>query len=245
MELTTTKPKTKINFNNSGYYFIGLYVLVLLGFWPSYFSKFFNGTANFAFYFHFHAAMLTLWISLLVLQPILIRKKKLSLHRFVGKLSYFIMPMLFLSVILLAHYRLPAHIVVINNEKNYGLHLLIPFKDLLILGTTYILAIRYRHDVNIHARAMVATGIIFIEPALIRLIYHMGGVSPFSLIFTMAIVYSLLIALIIKERHQKRGRWVFPLVLCLYIVVHSILLFQIQIGPWETFSRWFAALPLT
>ncbi|MDP9047143.1 MAG: hypothetical protein M3N14_03340 [Bacteroidota bacterium] len=236
--------KKKINFNDSGYYFIGLYALVLLGFWPSYFSRFFNGTADFAFYFHFHAVLLTLWIFLLIIQPILIRKKKLALHRLLGKLSYILMPLLFLSVILLAHSRIPSHILVINGEKNYGLHLLIPFKDLLILGITYIIAIRYRHNIHIHARAMVATGIVFIEPTLIRLIKHVSG-SPLSLLFTIAIVYSLLIALIINERHQKKGRWVFPLVLGLYLIVHSLILFQIQIGPWETFARWFAALHLT
>ena len=42
--------------------------------------------------------------------------------------------------------------------------LFVPFKDLLIFGTMYIIAIRYRHNVNVHARAMVATGIVFIEP---------------------------------------------------------------------------------
>ena len=76
------------------------------------------------------------------------------------------MPLLFLSVILLTHYRVQDHILRVNNEKLYGPHLIIPFKDLFILGTAYIIAIVYRHDVNIHARAMIATGIIFIEHQL-------------------------------------------------------------------------------
>ena len=43
MSETTTKasrPK-KIQYDKSGYYFIGLVTLSILGFWPSYFSKFF------------------------------------------------------------------------------------------------------------------------------------------------------------------------------------------------------------
>jgi heme exporter protein D len=237
--------KAKINFNNSGYYFIGLYVLAVLGFWPSYFAKFFNGAGDFAFYFHFHAAMVTLWVFCLVIQPMLIRKKMLSLHRLIGKASYVIMPMLFLSVILLAHYRIPSHIVVINNEKNYGLHLFIPFKDLLVLGMMYTLAIRCRHNIHIHARAMVATGIVFIEPALVRLIRIISNGSVISYPLTIFIIYSILISLIIRERHQKKGRWVFPLVLGLYIIIHFIILFKIQIWPWEMFSRWFARLNIT
>jgi len=237
---------SKIRFDKSGYYFIGLVGLVLLGFWPSYFAKLFNGSEKYSFYFHFHATMMSLWILALIVQPILIRKKKLSVHKFIGKLTYVLMPLLFISVILLTHYRIQDHVLIVNNQKLYGPHLIIPFKDLLILGTAYIIAIVYRHDINIHARAMIATGIVFIEPALIRLIRH-SLISDASLAYfcNIGLVYSLLIGLMILERKQKKGRWVFPLILGLYIFVHSLLIFQIRIGIWETFAKWFAGLPLT
>ena len=237
---------SKIRFDKSGYYFIGLVGLALLGFWPSYFSKFFDGTENYSFYFHFHATMIALWILVLIAQPILIRKKKLTIHKFIGRLTYILMPLLFLSVILLTHLQIQNHVQIINGEKLYGPHLIIPFKDLLILGTAYIIAIVYRHDINIHARAMVATGIVFIEPALIRFIrYALIQDVRLSYFLTIGLVYSLLIGLMIMERKQKRGRWVFPLILVLYIFVHSLLIFHIRIGVWETFAKWFAALPLT
>jgi len=237
---------SKIHFDKSGYYFIGLVGLALLGFWPSYFSKFFIGTEKYSAYFHFHATMISIWIFALIAQPILIRKKKMTLHKFIGKLTYILMPLLFLSVILLTHYRIQDHVLIVNNEKLYGPHLIVPFKDLLILGTAYIIAIVYRHDINIHARAMVATGIVFIEPALIRFIkYALIKDGSIAYLCTIGIVYSILIGLIIMERKQKRGRWVFPLILVLYIFVHSLLIFHIRIGVWETFAKWFAALPLT
>ena len=235
----------KIRYDNSGYYFIGLVGLVLLGFWPSYFSKFFNGTEKYSFYFHFHAAMMSLWILTLIVQPILIRKKKLAVHKFIGKLTYILMPMLFISVILLTHYQIQKHVEIVNGEKLYGNHLIIPFKDLLILGTAYIIAIVYRHNINIHARAMIATGIVFIEPALFRLLINSTKNLPIGFLCTIGLVYSLLIGLIIIERKQKSGRWVFPLILGLYIIVHSLIISQIKIGVWETFAKWFAGLPLT
>lgn len=237
----------KIKFDKSGYYFIGLIVLVFLGFWPSYFAKFANGTNKYPFYFHFHATMMSLWMLALIIQPVLIRKKRLALHRAIGKLSYLIMPLLFISVILLTHYQMGDHVEVVNNEKFYGPHLIIPFKDLLIIGIAYFIAIRYRHNVNIHARAMVATGIVFIEPALVRFLLY--AVFPdnglIAILTTIAIVYGILITLMIVERKQKSGRWVFPLILGLFIIVHSIIIFQLNIPGWETFARWFAALPLT
>ena len=64
-------------------------------------------------------------------------------------------------------------------------------------------------------------------------------------LLTIGIIYSILIGLMIIERSQKRGRWIFPLILGMYIFVHSLLLFNIKIGVWETFAKWFAGLPLT
>ncbi len=229
----------KIRFDNFGYYFFILLGLAFLGFWPSYFVKFFNGTADFSFYVHFHAVLLILWIFVLISQPILISNKELSLHRFIGKLSYFLFPIIIISVILLAHSR------ITGNEKPLGLHLFVPFKDLLLLVTFYSIAIKYRHNIDIHARGMIATGIVFIEPALSRLIYNVFDNSTWGYLWVVLIIYLILVVLIVRERKQKKGRWVFPLLLGLYLIVHAIIIFQIQIGPWESFSYWFAALPLT
>ena len=236
----TTLTKKKMGFENSGYYFIGVLVLAILGFWPSYFAKFIDRTADFTLYFHFHAVTATLWLALLIVQPILIQKKKLQLHRLLGKTSYLLIPLIFLSVILLAHHAKSGI------TENLGLRLWVPFKDLFILGVAFFIAIRYRRVAALHARGMVAAGLVLIEPALFRFIRNVflpdGG--PVYMV-TIGLLYSVLIGLIILERKQKQGRWIFPLILGLYIFVHSVLLFRIKIAPWEAFAQWFASLPLT
>ncbi|HQQ96322.1 MAG TPA: hypothetical protein PLX35_03620 [Cyclobacteriaceae bacterium] len=234
----------KLRFERSGYYFIGLLALALWGFWPTYFSKFFDGTADFRFYFHFHAGMVSLWVACLIVQPILIRQKKLKIHRAIGKLSYGLMPLVFISVILLTHFRMQDHVLIEGNQKLYGPHLIVPFKDLLVVGTFFSIAIAYRKNIHVHARAMVATGIAFIEPALVRVVgntFHMEG----GYLVTIGLIYSLLIGLIILERKEPQGRWVFPMLLGMDIIVHSFLIFDIRIGVWEAFASWFASLPLT
>jgi hypothetical protein len=145
IKLRSAKPK--LRFDISGYYFIGLFALVILGFWPSYFAKFFNGTADFTFYFHFHATMMILWIFMLILQPILIRKKKLQLHRLIGKLSYVLFALMCISIILIIHQRHPP-----VDEKNLDTTLFGQSKNLLIFVIAYFIAIRYRHIVDIHAK---------------------------------------------------------------------------------------------
>jgi len=238
------KPNNRpIAFDTSGYYFIALFALAIIGFWPSYFAKFFDGTADFTFYFHFHAFFAVLWIFMLIAQPILIRNKKFELHRKIGKLSYILVPLIFISIILLAHSTLKGP------KENLGLELWIPLKDLLIFAVGYAIAIKYRHTMSIHARGMIVAGIVLIEPALVRFILYIffpdSGFDPRGYLATISLVHIILIGLILAERKQKVGRWVFPLALGLYIFVHAILVFQIRIPPWQAFAEWFAGLPLT
>lgn len=235
--------KRSIAFETSGYFFITLFLLALAGFWPSYFSKFFNGTANLSFYFHFHAFFAVLWILMLIVQPILIRQKKFVLHRKIGRWSYLLVPLIFISIILLAHNTLRGPI------ENVGLELWVPMKDLLIFAMGYGIAIKYRHIPAIHARGMIVAGIVLIEPALVRLVLYVffpdSGFDPTGYLAALSIVYLLLIGLIIAEREQKVGRWIFPLTLILYLLVHFVLVFQIKISLWQAFAEWFKTLPLT
>ena len=230
-------------FVNTGYYFIVLFLLAIAGFWPSYFAKFFDGSADFSFYFHFHAVLAIIWIFFLIAQPLLIRQKKFAMHRSIGKSSYILVPLIFISVTLLAHNRLDP------NDPNIGISLWIPFKDLLIFATGYGIAIKYRRKMPIHARGMIVAGMVLIEPALVRFIQNVffegPDFVPAGYLATITVVYLLLIGLIIWERNHKMGRWVFPLTLGLYLFVHAIIVFQVQIAPWRAFAQWFAALPLT
>jgi hypothetical protein len=47
------------------------------------------------------------------------------------------------------------------------------------------------------------------------------------------------------ERNQKKERWVFPLILGLYIMVHSVIIFGIHFSWWQAFGEWFYMLPLS
>ena len=236
------KPK-KIRFEKSGYYLIILVLFMLLGFWPTYFSKFIDGTANFNTYFHFHAFMASVWIFILITQPILIRKKKLAIHKLIGKLSYFILPIFFASVILLKHFTINGEIT-----DNLGSSLWLQVKDLIIIGIMYAIAIVNKHNVQIHARAMIATGIVFIEPTLGRFIILTVLPEPnfvLGLAITVGIIYALIISIIYIERKQTSGRWVFPLLLLLYIIFHYLIFFQISFPLWDAFAKWFTLLPIT
>ena len=232
----------KSNFHSSGYYFFGLVLLGLLGFWSSYFSKLLDGAYTFNFYFHFHVLMVVLWISSLIIQPYLVMKKQLHLHKLIGKTSYFIMPLFVTSVILLAHHSTQG-----KASSNLGAALLIPVKDLFILAVLYSIAVIQKRKPYIHARAMIGTGIIFIEPALIRFLFNLlpNNFHFLAYYITIGITYAIILFLIAMERNQKTGRWVFPMLLLLFITFHYLILQQITTSWWDSFAKWFAALPIT
>lgn len=221
----------KTRFDKSGYYFIGLIALALLGFWKSYFSVFF--TNDYAFYFHFHAAMISLWVIMLIVQPILIRKGKLHAHRIIGKLSYIVMPLLLLSILLMNNFIGKLFPGEADFMRVLG-------RGFIPLSVLFIIAIWRRHNVNIHARAMISTGIFFIEPALIRFLFGFHIPPPTAFYITMVVTVVVLIALIIIERNQKSGRWVFPLTLCMYLIVGNV-----TVRALNPFTEWVIQLPLT
>ena len=104
---------------------------------------------------------------------------------------------------------------------------------------------RYRKVVGIHSRGMIATGIAFIEPALVRAIGNIFPSIENRYLWTIAIIYTVLILLIIIGRKYKNGQWVFPLILCLYLLIHSVLIFRLPLGIFKNFVDWFVQLPLT
>ena len=98
---------------------------------------------------------------------------------------------------------------------------------------------------------MIATGIALIEPAMARIFYNsLSGypfftdIPQFGNVMAIIVIYSLLAGLMIIERRQQRGRWVFPLILCIFFIFNIPALFQIHIGL-EAFSKWFVALRIT
>ena len=229
----------QVVFANAGYYLSGFILLAVLGFWPSYFSQLLDPTVSFNFYFHFHAVIALVWILTVIIQPILIKRGQYKRHRQIGKLSYLIFGLVFISVLLLIHDR---HTI---DQENLAGNVFIPFKDLIILAIAYPIAIYFKNNVAIHSRAMIATGLVFVEPALVRLIMNVFDRPEAGYLWTIAIVYTIFLTLIVMERKQTSGRWVFPTILFVYIIVHSVIIFRLPLSGFDSFCKWFLSLPLT
>ena len=169
-------------------YFLFLFVLVLIfiGFYKTYFSLFpsFEGVKSI---YHFHAFMFLSWVAFLIIQPILIRKKKIEWHRFLGKISYVLIPMLILSVCL-----------VVQNEQVRSKNLMnlsFAFSDMGFFLLMYGLAIFNKNRTSYHIRYMVMTILPFINPSVARVIYGFP---------TAMIGLTIILSLIIFERFRTK-----------------------------------------
>lgn len=228
----------KLDYTNSGVLIIGLLLISIVAFWQSYYIIFFESQ----FYVHFHAFTAILWFALLIVQPYLIKKRKLDLHRLLGKISYPVAGLVIISIVLLAHSRIST-----APESFYSIQTFILYLQLslaFVFAVTYGLAIWYRKTKPIHARFMVATSLTFIDPVLARLINTFApDIAINGQWLTFGFINLILIALSIIDRNNRKAKWVHPALLTLYLIIEIPIYFNLtELGWWQSFAAWFASI---
>lgn len=154
------------------YFFFLFLIGVVVCFYQSYFGHFpyFKGVISpignvpieITTVTHFHAAMIVLWMLLLIIQPLLIYKKNLKWHRILGKTSYVVATLLVISLVLIIRQQQVRE----KSLPVFAANLLDPF----LFVVYYCLAIYYRRKAAWHARFMILTTTSFIGPALARML---------------------------------------------------------------------------
>lgn len=229
-----------MNFDKAGYYFILLLILVVIGFWESYFSNILSGIDS---YIHFHAITMLIWIAMLITQAFIIRYKKRSLHKIIGRLSYGLIPLIIISFILLSHSQITIYENGISSSRLYILYL--QFSLLIIFIISYTLAIIYRKSPSHHVRYIISTALTLIDPAVARIPLNLPPLPFDYQVFTFSIIYLILLTLIAVDRKQTKAREVFPLILLIFVFFQTFNLTWTDSQIWSDFSMWFALLPLT
>lgn len=142
-----------------GYFFLLLIPPIYAEFYPSYFQSF-PHAKNIHVFEHLHAFIASVWVLMLIIQPFLIQNNKRALHRKVGKLSYFVFPLLILSFI-------PQIIKIIRTEDIANLFF--PLGDGILLVAFYSLAIYNRKTTSKHMRYMIALALVLLGPTVGRI----------------------------------------------------------------------------
>jgi hypothetical protein len=236
----------QFTYHNLGYWFLLFIVLAFAGFYHTYFTKLLDIKTPII---HIHFLLMGLWILMLVVQPFLIKYKKLGSHRLLGKISYILVPLVLLSAWLLARSEYHRKIARLTEAASAGLNNLSEFEilkkastnpativALFVFATFYLLAIWYRKQSAKHARYMLATALILLGPTVDRIIFiNLGinrllGSSPYFVSMLMIdLILAMLLYLDFKNKRETK-----TLTYCLLIFVTSQLAFYLL----PTFDWW-------
>ena len=187
---------------NAVYYYLLLLAIILAGFWRSFFAKL--GSPDLALVHYFHGAGMLAWIVLLIAQCWLIKTKRRKAHRFLGWTSVVLAP-----TAIVGGYFVVAHIVSslptpapawAAQAAWFG------FFQLAFFAVLYLLGLRNRKQPLIHMRYMLASGLMFLNPGLSRLINWLNEVSSVQILTgfsPMLIPLAIGIMMILDDR--KRG----------------------------------------
>lgn len=223
--------------NNIGFFFIGVLIFTLLGFYPTYFTHFpkFDG---FTWVYHFHAFVSSLWIVMLITQAFLIRRKKYSLHRKIGRTSYYIIPFLLLSFFLIARTTYFKNLTINHfSEADALAHLSRSgLRDILYMTVLYGLAIYYKKRVSWHLRFFTCTGLMILGPGLGR--FAFGHFIPEVAGATMGVIMLLVpIIWLIVDIVKKKS----PIPLLIFIAITISAIYMDGCGHsawWQNFAKW-------
>jgi hypothetical protein len=223
----------------SHFYFLTFFLMVLAGFWVTYISRIFE-QENYRM--HLHGATLFLWCLMLVVQPFLIRRKMIVIHRWIGRFSYVVVPLLVFSTFDLLRYRVQGQPTI-----DYALIALV-VNALIAFVILYGLAIYHRKQRTVHARYMVCTIFPFFTPATDRIIvmhfpstlqyYPLLNGQPNVMLFGFALADAILIGLCIWDWKSHKRLDVFPVALVILLAYHFSVNAFYQYDFWRTFSTW-------
>jgi len=212
-------------------YLLLAFLAVGLGFYPSYFGRL--GEMDAAF--HLHGITAALWMTLLVVQPLLYRLGAWELHRAVGKSSFLLVPLVVVGGLVMVH-RMIASPDRYPPEMAYQLAY-IDFYVLIQFVLFFALAMANRADVQLHARYMVGTVFGILVPALTRLFLWLGGAPSFgaALHLSYVAVHAVIVLLLLHDHRTGRVRAPYMLALGLMLFQHLTMTFA---GGWS----WWGAL---
>ena len=228
------------SYQNISYFFIAILICAFIGFHFTYTMKFpnFEGLSN---VHHFHGFILMSWFAMLIVQPFLIRFKKIELHRQIGKISYFQIPLLLFSIFLVTKAGFLKNIALMPRPVVIG-NLTLDLPAIIAFGLFYVLAMVNKQNTASHMRYMIATSLLMIGPGLGRALIIFGGI-PFPIAVTSTMYVSEFIAIVFLAFDYFNGRSIRPFIIItsVLIICHLLWAFQMTLA-WQVFGEWFVAV---
>lgn len=219
-----------------------LLVLAAPAFWPAYLSKLPAAER----YTHVHAVLGTAWLLLLIVQPLLLRHRRVGAHRLVGRVGVVVGAGFVVSGLLVAHRSLVRMSPEQFAREGGGVYL--PLMMTGLFAAAGVLAIRWRKVPALHGRFMACTGLALLDPLTARLLYFHGPRLPIESMYQVPAFGVALVTLALLTRSlgaqtahrapfQRFAVGVAVALALFFVVPHST--------AWLGLVGWFRSLPLT
>lgn len=208
-----------------------LFITLQIGFHPFY-IQYFPTFEKFTWLHHIHGALMASWIFFLVIQPVLIHKKRFAAHRFIGRFSYITAPLMVVSMFLMLKFSYYKNLPNSSIEKEVAgqASTIMQFLSFMVL---YALAIIYRKNTFYHVRFMVGTALLMITPTLGRVFYgYFAAEIMYEMYLTLIISSYLWVVDIRKKMDWKPNAIVTGILFSFVSVYHAR-----NTDAWQTVGR--------
>ena len=224
-------------YKNISWFFLIIFVVVITGFFKSYFGLFPN-FKDVDQTMHFHGIVLVLWFGLLIIQPVLIRKKRIKLHRLLGKFSYILVPVIIYSMVLITKHMYIREESTTMTEKERLADLFLPLSQMVAFTIIYILAMLNRRKTPSHLRYIIACSLVLLAPGLERIpIYWFGQPEEQSTLFAFVVTDLILVGLIFYDKKYNRKFQPYIVSLALLLVTHFLFFLIPMTNFWQSMGQ--------
>jgi len=239
---------TRSLYKNSVFFFSGFSLLVILGFWNTYYS---NPLQLPNALVHLHGLFMTIWCGMIVGQAFLIRTNRTHLHRLVGRSSYVVAPIVFFLMVAVTVAGVPKFEILVSSgvitDLGYST-MSLTLVGAVVFAALYGLAILNRRNSAVHGRLMLCTVFPIAAAALDRILVNyfpafvarlpvIAG-APFEPIVTWVFADLILMGLAIWDWSSDRRTNVFFPVLVVLAAYQLFTANAHHITTWRSFSDW-------
>ena len=144
-------------------------IVNIIGFGPTYFLKPIMDSPELPIMTHIHGIIFTSWFLLFFIQVILIKNRRIKLHRSMGKLGGVLALAMVFSGLQILYYRTLEFDGTKDSLENTALVLSGNLILLLLFVISTLLGIKYRYKLNFHKRFMLLACISMMPQALGRI----------------------------------------------------------------------------
>jgi uncharacterized membrane protein YozB (DUF420 family) len=229
MDTSTNPSSPRLVYNHAHHYFILAMAITIFAFMPSYFTRLMKTDSA----HHFHGITATLWMLLLIVQPLLYKRGLLSWHRNLGKVSLALVPLVVAGGLHMVQ-------LMIQKKESYPPNIVyqlsfIDFTTLFLFVLFYSLALVYRRNIQLHARFMVCTVLGPLNPAITRLLFIFPFIDTFNKSLNIAyfLIELVILLLLLDDKRSGKIHQPYKLAMLFFVIQHILMNFVLYWSWWR------------